>query len=187
MKYFLGFLASIALVILVVVLVIRGITGGRSENENQINLVDYANTNAMVSIYVDGVINANQVHNAYAITVGRSEARMEVYQGYEKQVIQAKNYANNNDAYASFLRALQFAGFTKGQVPVDSEKNDPRGTCANGRRYILTISNGTSEIQRFWTTSCGGQGSFKGNAGQILVLFQRQIPDYSKLISRTNL
>lgn len=187
MKYFLGFLASIALVILVVVLVIRGITGGNNTPEDQVNLTDYANTNAVVTLMTDGPINANQIHNAFEIVVGRSEARMEVFQGYERQIIQAKNYPNNDEGYANFLGALQLAGFTKGQIDEDSEKNDPRGTCATGQRYILTIQNGTSEIQRFWTTSCGGQGTFRGNIQQINQLFRAQIPDYSRLISNTNL
>lgn len=187
MKYFLGFLASIGLIILVFILVIRGLGGGDNGSENQTRLVDYANTNAVVSLTVDGEINANLDHRAFEITVGRSDVRMETYKGYEREVLESKNYQNTNEAYANFLRALELAGFTKGKVDVEGGQNDPRGVCATGQRYVLRITSGASDIQRYWATSCGGQGTFKGNLQQVRQLFINQVPDYSKLTNNLDL
>lgn len=184
MKYFIGLLISVGLVILVFILALRSF-GGRGQ-DNEISLMDYANTNAVVSITVDGEINANQLHNAYEISVGRSDARMEVYQGYQRELLRSQNYQNNDEAFANFLRALDLAGFTKGSVADTAEANDPRGVCANGVRYVVRITSGASDIQRLWTSSCGG-GTFKGDIKQILQLFRRQIPDYNQLVRGLNL
>ena len=58
-----------------------------------------------------------------------------------------------------------------------TEQNDDRGECALGRRYIFKIINGANTPQRFWSTSCGGEGTFKGNAQDVLQLFDQQIPE----------
>jgi hypothetical protein len=43
--------------------------------------------------------------------------------------------------------------------------------------------DGNNISQRFWSTSCGNLGSFKGNASTVRELFQRQVPDYNVLTS----
>lgn len=185
MKYLLGLLVAIGLVVLVFVLVLRGFSGNR-EPDNKISLMDYANTNAIVSLTVDGKINANQLHNAYEISVGRSDARMDVFQGYQRELLRTQNYQNNDEAFANFLRALELAGFNKGSEATTSQQNDPRGVCADGQRYVLRITSGASDIQRLWTTSCGG-GTFKGDRNKVQQLFRLQIPDYSTLLKGVNL
>jgi hypothetical protein len=181
MKYFFGFVASIGLIVVVVILVIRGFSGGSTPAE-QVDLLDYASTNAVVSMTIDGRINANELHRSAEVTVGRSNVRMEVFKGYERQVLESKSYLNNDDAFADFLRALQLAGFTKGATEVTSEANDPRGVCPNGQRYIFKITSGPSDIQNFWTTTCGG-GTFKGTFPSVRQLFTAQVPDYTTLVS----
>lgn len=183
MKYFLGFLASIGLIILVFILILKGF-GGKSPQVDQNPLSDYANTNALVRITVDGPIISQQQHQAYRITVGRSEARIETLQGYQYDAIETKTYENTQQGYNNFLRALDLAGFTKGDKK--AANNDERGVCATGNRYIYEIINGTSEVQRYWGTSCGGAGTFKGDKEQVNRLFNRQIPtpDFSRLTSR---
>ncbi len=188
MKYFIGFLASIGLVILVFVLVLRGF-GGRHGTTNQSPLTDYANSDAIVRMTVDGPIVSDQQHQAYRITVGRSETRIETLQGYEYDAIDTKMYSNNQPGFTNFLRALDLAGFTKGVKNTDSQADDERGVCAFGSRYVLEIISGTSQIQRYWATSCGGQGTFKGNAVTVKRLFDKQVPtsDYSLLVSKLHL
>lgn len=184
MKYFFGFLASIALIILVIFLIVRGISGGGNENiTNAPRLVTYADTETSVSLEVDGTINADEIHNAYRITISRDEAILETFAGYEEQVIERVEFANNETSYANFLRALDLAGFSRGDTKVDG---DPRGQCADQNRFILKIQDGSSDKQDFWTTSCGG-GSFKGDMAQVRQLFHRQIPKISSHITKLNI
>lgn len=187
MKYFFGFLASIGLVILVFVLVLRGFGGKHGVARNP--LTDYANSDAIVRITVDGPIVSDQQHQAYRITVGRSEMRIETLQGYQYDPIDTKTYQNTQEGYANFLRALDIAGFTKGTKDPDSQAQDERGVCAFGDRYIFEIINGTSQVERYWSTTCGGQGTFKGNTVTAKRLFDKQIPsaDYSVMVSKLHL
>jgi hypothetical protein len=188
MRYFLGFLASIGLVILVFVLVLRGF-GGKHAPVDQNPLTDYANSDSIVRMTVDGPIVSDEQHQAYRITVGRSETRIETLQGYEYDSIATKTYNNNQEGYTNFLRALDLAGFSKGNNQADSQADDERGVCAFGDRFVFEIINGTSQIQRYWSTSCGGQGTFKGSSENVKRLFDKQVPtaDYSTMISRLHL
>lgn len=183
MKYFLGFLVSIGLIILVFILIMRGFSGrGAPEQTNP--LTEYANTDAIVRMTVDGPIVSEQEHQAYRISVGRSEVRIDTLKGYEYETIESKTYENNQQAFHNFLRALDLAGYTKGESNTNNQ--DERGVCANGRRYIEEILSGTSEVQRYWSTSCRGGGTFKGNTEEVKTLFDRQIPtaDYSRMVGR---
>jgi hypothetical protein len=187
MRYFLGFLVSIGLIILVFVLVLRGFGGKPEPTRNP--LTDYANSNTIVRMTVDGPIVADQQHQAYRITVGQSETRIETLQGYEYDAIDTKIYDNNQEGYANFLRAIDLAGYTKGVADADGQAQDERGVCANGNRFIFEIINGTSQIERYWSTSCGNNGTFKGNTQAIKQLFDRQIPvrDFSRETGHLNL
>jgi len=188
MKYFFGFLASLGLIILVFVLVLRGF-GGNSEEASKSPLTDFASSDAVVRLTVDGRIVSEQEHRAYQITIGRSEVRLETLKGYEYETVTTKTYENNQEGFYNFLRALSIAGFDRGVDPENDDNNDERGVCADGQRYVYEIIQGTSEEQRFWSTSCGGDGTFKGNAAAVRQLFQKQIPlkDQSKIIGRVQL
>lgn len=180
MKYFFGFLISIGLVILVVILVIKGFTGGKPKEEPT-PLRDYANTSTVVQLTVSGPIVGDQQFQSYRITVGREQTLMETRSGYEGTVIDQRSYANNQESYTNFLRALDVAGFTKGDK--ENPNKDERGMCANGDRFVMQIRDGSYDIQRFWSTTCRGLGNFGGNTQEIRRLFNAQIPqaDYSKL------
>ncbi|HEX9153330.1 MAG TPA: hypothetical protein VF809_00755 [Candidatus Saccharimonadales bacterium] len=184
MKYFLGFLATVGLMILVLILVLRGFSGDSSGKDIK-PLSDYANTNAVMQMTVDGPIIAEQQHQAYRITVGNSETRIETLQGYDYEIIETKTYENNQQSYTNFLRALDIVGYSKGITKIDTQSDDERGVCATGNRMIFGIVNGTSKIQRYWSTTCGG-GTFKGNREKVKQLFDRQIPsqDFSKMTGR---
>lgn len=181
MKYFFGFLASVGLIILVFILVLRGLSGGDEAKKTQIQLIDYANTDTAVQMTVDGRVTADQTHQGYRITIDRNEARIEVYKGYDNSIVDTKIYDNNQQAYATFLRALDLAGFTKGND--DPALGDERGVCPSGQRYILeTLGDGT-DSKRYWTTSCRGGGTYRGNLDATQNLFQNQIPDFESVTS----
>jgi hypothetical protein len=179
MKYFFGFLASIALIIVVFFLVFRGLSG---KNDNTSTgdkpaLTSYANTQTVMQLTVDGPITANQTHNGYQITVGRDEVTMETYKGYEHSVIAMQSYDNNSDAYKQFLGALDRAGYTLG----GTSKVKPEGACATGDTVQLDIIRGAFEVQHYWTTTCKEKGTFRGALPAVARLFKAQIPDYDKL------
>ncbi|HSX32989.1 MAG TPA: hypothetical protein VLF91_01485 [Candidatus Saccharimonadales bacterium] len=178
MRYFLGFLAAVGLIIVVFILLLRGFTHHAAAPTNQITLSDYANSQTVVQISVDGPINANQNHVGYQITVGRDSASLQVFSGYQGTVTTQKTYPNNQAAYDSFLKALSVYSFTKGNA--DSKLADERGTCPLGDRYTYSIVSGGQNVQRYWGTSCGG-GTFQGKGIQVRELFIKQIPDFSQL------
>lgn len=176
MKYFFGFLASIGLIVFVFILIMRGFSGGNAKKNIPAPLTDYTSTSVLMQYTMDGPINADQEHKALRITVGQDQTKIELLQGYTQAVSETKTYENNQDAYGAFLRALDVAGYTKGNT--DSSKKDQRGYCPTGYRYSYDIVDGSNTKQHFWATSCGGQGTFKGNVNQVRNLFQSQIPNF---------
>lgn len=178
MRYFFGFLAAVALVIVVFILIIRGFSGGDKKLETE--LADYAKTETVMRMVVEGKVNADQDHRSVTVVVGRSSNTVSLVQGYEGHVLQTKTYESNEDAYATFLRALQLQGYNNGND--DPDKQDSRGVCPTGKVYTFEIITGSATVQRFWTTSCGG-GTFRGNVGVVRQLFRAQAPDYSDIVA----
>lgn len=179
MKYFFGFLASIVLIILVVVLIVRGFTGGGSKKEELPDpLVNISNTTKVVEYTADSIVNADQTHKAMRITVGRDQIKIDMISGYNDTVTQSRTYNNNEAAYGQFLRALDLSGYTLGEK--DPDLKDERGHCATGYRYVFAIRDGANEEQRFWSTSCGKEGTFKGKTRDVINLFRLQVPDYGR-------
>jgi hypothetical protein len=188
MKYFIGFLVSVGLIVLVVVLVIRGLSGGSdAKTTTQAPLSDYASTSSVVQLTVAGPIVGDTQYQSYKITVGRDQTSIETRKGYESNVVDQRTYSNNQESYTSFLRALEVAGFNKGDSK--SPNKDERGMCSAGDRFVMQIVNGSSDVQRFWSTNCGRLGNFKGDTDEVRRLFDNQIPspDFSKLTSSLRL
>jgi hypothetical protein len=178
MKFIIGFLVTIGLLIFVFVLIFRG--GGNNQPQKlQTKLLDYANSSVEMQMTVRGAVSADQTHKEYRITVGSSESTIEVFNGYQGNLVNSQSYPNNSAAYADFLQALQLAGYTLGNS--DKKVADERGYCATGIRYVMGIKDGNKDIQRFWTTSCGGAATFKGKTNLVTGLFDRQIPDFEKI------
>jgi hypothetical protein len=186
MKYFFGFLVSIGLIILVFIMIMRGLSGGGEEKAPN-PLSAYADTSSVMRLTVSGPIVGDQQFQSYQITVGRDQTTIETRQGYEGNALDSRAYSNNEEGYTNFLRALDFAGFAKGDE--ESPNKDERGTCAKGHRFIMQIKNGESDIQRYWSTDCGKEGNFKGDSQEVRQLFIAQIPkaDFSKLTNKLNL
>jgi len=183
MKYFLGFLATIGLIVLAFVLILHGI-GGSKPKTKPTPLVSYSNTTRTVELTIEGPVTADENHKAVRITVGRDSKQLEILQGYDEIVSKTQSYANNEPAYAEFLRALDLNGFTKGVTTTANE--DDRGYCSAGYRYILAMYDGGDQKQRFWASSCG-RGSFAGNTTVMRTLFQKQIADYNAVAGNLSL
>lgn len=185
MRYFAGFLFAVGVLILAFVLIVKGLGGSSKPEKPPIVLSDYAHTGTVVQLTIDGPLTADPYHNGVKLTVGQTQNTVQTYRGYQNEELQSRSYPNNANAYDAFLRSLQLVGFTKGDI--DPKKSDERGYCPDGDRYIYRIisENGT-DIQRFWSTSCG-QGNFGGNPAQVRSLFIRQIPEYHQVVNRLNL
>lgn len=178
MRYIIGFLLAIGLLIFVFVLILRG-GGDEATPQTQTKMIDYANSSVYVQFTIKGPVAADQTHNEARITVSNVESTMEVFKGYEGNLIRSQSYANNPTAYADFLAALEVSGYTIGNK--DKKFTDDRGYCPTGNRYIMQIRDGERDIQRLWATSCGGVSTFKGKTDIVQTLFIRQIPDYNTL------
>lgn len=183
MRYIAGLLLGIGLIVLTFVLIFRALGGGggSSERERQINLNDYATTNAVMRWTQDGAINSEERHARVRISVTKDQVTFEQIQGYQGKLVQTKTFPSNPQAYGTFLRALTLAGFTNARPNVT---DDERGYCPQGRRFIYEIVNGGDEVKRTWSTSCSrDQGSFNGSADTVRSLFQKQVPDYDRIVS----
>lgn len=189
MRYFIGFLITIGLIILLIVLLF---TGGGDKKNNQSDgtkrpktvqqLADFASTNAVVRMTIDGPINADQDHQSVQITVGNDDTTYQQFQGYQGTVTSQQAFTNNQAAYSNFLFALGHAGYLLGDDNklLDNEK----GYCPLGDRYVFELIEGGNTIQRYWATSCSKTpNTYKGNLSLTITLFQAQVPNYDTLVS----
>jgi hypothetical protein len=185
MRFIIGFLVSIGLFILAFSLIFSSLHSNATTVGRP--LMDYANTNTIVEMIIDGPINANQSHYEIQMTVGTNLSQLSLQQGYQEVAVESASYANNSSSYAEFLNALSLAGFSKGNINPKANSN-PSGYCATGKRYTYKIISGTgSTIENFWSTSCGSQGTFGGNPLEVKNLFIAQMPDYAKFIGGSDL
>jgi hypothetical protein len=176
MRYVIGILVAIGLVVLVFILILKGFSGGTTKSTTK-PLVDYATTNTSIQMLIDGPVNADQVHYQVQMTVSDTQNQLNVLKGYQGTVVNSQTYESNSASYAEFLRALDIAGFAKGDTSKTAD-NDPRGFCALGERYTFEIMNGSKTIENFWSSSCGGVGTFEGNTIAVKNLFIAQMPNY---------
>lgn len=178
-------LICIGLIWLGIVLIMRAFSSGGEGAKApaaQKQLIEYANTDAVVSLYVDGPVDVSQDHNAFRITVDRSQSQAQMIKGYDGQVVDQRTYANSSTGFAEFLSALDGLGFTKG-TNQSSTQND-RSLCPLGNKYTLDISTAAGQLYHYWTTTCGG-GTYGGIRANTVVLFRRQIPN-SDLLKMAN-
>jgi hypothetical protein len=187
MRYFFGFLLAIGLIVITFILVLRGFHGNSATPSTTTPLTNYTNTDTTVQFTDDGPVSADQTHQGIRIIVGQFATTIQIYQGYQNDIINSQTYENNPNSYGTFLRAIELLNYTVGIKTPNSALADPRGVCPIGQNYSFQIINGNgSNIQNFWTTSCGG-GTFKGSTQLIENLFQAQVPDYSRLAGNVRL
>jgi hypothetical protein len=185
MRYFVGFLITIGLIVVAFILILHSFSGG-STKSTKTPLVNYANTNTTMQMTIDGPINAQLSHYEVQMTVGENQTQINLFQGYQNTVAKTQSYQSNPSAYAEFLRALDLAGYTEGESGSGVD-NDPRGYCPTGYRYSFQILNGSQVTQSYWATSCGGQGTFKGQTDIVKDLYIAQIPNYEDIVSNTGI
>lgn len=178
MRYFFGFLLTIGLIILLIVLIFHGGNKSKVPTTSR-SLISYVDTGSEVSMTIDGPINAVSLHKQLKVTVDRDNVTFDEFKGYDGEVANSKTYENTQSAYNAFLHALSRAGFTNG----DTSKglSDETGLCPLGSRYVFKLTQNGEDLERFWTTSCGGTKTYLGNFNMTTTLFQLQVPDYNKL------
>lgn len=179
MRYFLGFLISVGLIILLIFVLFRGGDSKPKVTVTQKSLSSYATTDAEVQYIIDGPVDAEQLHRESRISVTRTQVTYQRLGGYNRNVIIEKHYPNTQEGFTTLLRSLNYGGFTLGDT--NKALRDDRGYCALGDRYIFVINKDGENIQRFWSTSCGGVKTFNGNVNYISSLFVAQVPDYDQL------
>ncbi len=177
-------LVGLGLIVLVIVLLVKGFTGGPSKPSDQINVGKYADTSAVATLLMDGPTNLDQDHYQVKISVSGTFNTIDIIQGYQGNVVQTQTYSNNSASYAAFLQSLQLLGFSKGA----KSTVDYRGYCPQGDRYVYSFNDGRSDLFSYWSTSCGGQGTFGGGSQPVRSLFERQInsKDLDSFVSGTN-
>jgi hypothetical protein len=173
-------LVGIGLVVLVIVLIVKAIAGSPSAPTSQIDITKYASTpNSSVTLLIDGPTDIDQDHRQVRITVSGTQNEIDILQGYQGTVMDHQTYSNNSASFAAFLQTLKLLNFSKGSLSTV----DYRGYCPTGERYLYTFNNGENNLFTYWSTSCGGQGTFEGNAANVLQQFEQQIPqaDFNQL------
>lgn len=184
MRRFIAIGVGIFLVFLLLIVLIVN-RGTKPEQDSSVrredSLVDYANTDTDVRFTKIGRINARENHRVFQVTVGRSQRTITVFEGYEGRVLKRETYLNDEDAYRTFLAALQNSGYTRAQ---EGARNvDPLGACPAGQRYRYDIIDGSETKQSLWSTSCGNlKGTFAGRASTVRNLFEDQVPNYNAFI-----
>lgn len=173
-------LVGLGIVVVVIVLIVKLFTGHGAPS-TQIDIGQYANTPATVTLLADGPTNVDQDHRQIKITVSQTQNEIDIIQGYEGNVMSSNTYPSNSVAFGTFLQSLKLLNFAQGNN--DKSLSDYRGYCPTGDRYVFTFNDGQTDRFTYWTTSCGGQGTYKGNRDATLDLFRQQIPqtDYGNL------
>lgn len=183
MRAVLAILIGLGLIAIAVILVFRAFSslGGNDRPDtgaDRAALVQQADKNSEVRLTIQGPITSDQEHRRVVVSVTRNEARLQILHGYQNTVASTVTFANNEAAYAEFLRALDLIGFAQGD---DNEAlSDDRGYCPTGLRYILQAS-GTDLNTRYWASSCRGEATSAANVSIVRTLFEAQIPNYREL------
>lgn len=186
MRYIIGLFVTIALLVLLIVLIISGGNNKRQQvKQTAKELSSYSTTDAEVRLVVGGPIKAIPTYQQVEITVGRDQVTYVQLTGYNGDVAVSKSYANTQNSYYNFLRALTTAGFTLGDTNPKLTNNT--GLCPLGNRYNFQLFEGDKTLQNFWATSCGGARTYRGDVPVTIQLFQNQIPDLNELVQTLNI
>lgn len=180
MKGVIGFLAFAILIVFILIMIFR-VGGERQIAEPAKQLNTAAETDARFEYYEQGPIVAEEDRYAIKITITRGSRQVEVFRGYEGNVVASKSFDNNQEAFSNFLSGLDRAGYRlEGRTRFSSEA----GLCPSGRRYVLTSNQFDEEFRR-WTTSCQERGNFGGVFSTVRELYRDQIPEYGSFIRDT--
>lgn len=173
-KAFFGFLAVVLVTITLVVIAFALASGNTVDDQNQITLADHINRDSIARYEVRGRIVANEEHYGYRITVSQNARNIEVYSGYNQEIIASKTYPNNEASYREFVYALDRSGF-------DSVNDELlTGICASGRLNIYEFNQQDKLLARQWNTACGDRSLRNFDPSW---LFEAQIPDFQDITS----
>jgi len=134
---------------------------------------------------VSGPIVASEEHRSYEVEVNPSVVTITLYSDYGQNEIDQKSYKNNQEAFDTFVEALDVANIDK-RISGTSEEDDSNyeGACPTGKRYVYNLDD---DFQR-WTTSCSSsKGTAGGNRSTIRRLFNRQAPEAKDMLRGTGL
>jgi hypothetical protein len=146
------------------------------------NLIDHIDDGSLVRLTIEGPVNADELHRANVITVASDSRALDVYKTYSDQNALSQSYGNNPSAYTDFMQALNDAGFTKERKP--TSQHDEKGACPSGQRYIYELISNDRVTMRLWSSSCNDKReTFGGNESVVRMLFESQIPDYTKAVN----
>jgi hypothetical protein len=183
-RYLVGFFITVGLIILLIVLIFSGGSNAPSKKvpSSGRTLESYAQTDAQVRFTIDGPINAVENHRQVQIIVDRNNAVFNLMKGYDGSVINNQSFGTTTTSYSAFLHGLEMLNFTKGDTS-DKSLASENGHCPAGNRYGYDVLQNGRTIEHFWSTSCGGKGTYLGNAETTRFLFEQQIPHYRNLVS----
>ena len=180
-------LIGVLIIIIILVLIFASITKPKSTSNTPTvtspsSLSSYADTDAVVTYTVQGVIQGNEQYRAITIIVSKTARTVQVMQGFQGQILKSQTTPNNPQAFKQFLAAIQTEGF------LSVRKNPPvsniEGQCPLGNRYVASSSNIPNVPNNLWSTTCGSkQGTWAGNVTSVGRLFNLQIPNYSQFVS----
>lgn len=182
-------LAFVGFIIIIFLVVLLFVGGGKKNTPTAPvkTLPSYANTDAQVTMTIDGPINGDDVHRQIKVTVGADSRELDIIQGYSGNIIQSNPQYNSQDAYSAFLSALNLSGFTL-QRKGASTSLSSAGQCALGQRFTFTLEQDGNVISNLWTTSCGSNtGNFGGISSTVQQLFEAQITNYDTLVENVNM
>lgn len=186
MKFFFGLLAFLAAIIVVILLVFGLFRRTGQGNPNVVVTTDTVDLkdealvgNSAAQYRLVGPVIAAENHNELQFTISKSSRTIDIYRGYNGEVIKSETFPNTPESYRAFLGALDAARYSAKRTNAQS---DARGICVTGNKaFYSLVTDGTKKVDT-WTSSCSlDQGSFGGNAPATSDLFRKQIPTYSTI------
>ena len=140
-----------------------------------------------VKMTVRGPIVASEDFHSYTLAIDSTIRSLTTYSGYTDTVVDNVALGNDTPSYEQFVYALDKANLEKG-VQLTGDANDLRGRCATGQLYDFQILDGSTVVKDLWTSTCtGSKGSLSANVGQLVSLFQAQIPNAQATIRKVDL
>lgn len=186
-RYVLVIVAIFALMTLGIVLIGGGSSNKKTKQpaaavQTRPALHEFSGSSSAKFVFTtQGAIVGDDQYRQIRITITRDSRRAEVLSGYDGRVERTQEQPNTQDAFDAFIRSLEQSGFEKTQK---TTQTDERGACPAGSRFIYEANDGTNQLMRSWSSTCGAKtGTFGGSSASINRLFQAQITDYTKFIS----
>lgn len=149
-----------------------------------LELVDYASRDSKVVFTIEGPIINQIEHRSIRITADSLQTKLEVIQGYNGNVIQTNTFPNTEASYKAFLQAISRQGFASERK---TRIDDPRSACPLSQRYYYELYDNGERKFSLWSATCASNGSSRARSGTVRTLFEKQIPDYNRLVQDVRL